>query len=589
MTAPGFDYAIGIPPRTELEMARQLFDDLERARSTMVPWWRDVSRFFAPRAQRIDVQSENRGNFLNRHIIDERGVFARRTLAAGLHWGVTNPSREWFQLTVPDPDLSELPHIKAWLYTVNHRMFTVLGRSNFYDMQAGANEDWITYATAAYLVEEDERDIIRCVPFAIGSYAIGDDARGEVTSFSRRFQLTVRQLLEQFGERGPTGYRMEKFSQHVRDSVKRGNLEEKVEVCHLITPNAEFDGVREATEAKPFASYYWEYGQRPQDKAQEFLRKDGYDEWPVMVFRWRRVPGEAWGIDCPAMQVLGTAKSLQLVESKALKLLDKAVDPPLVGPSSLQNKRVSLLPGDITTDDDRDKQLRAIHDVNLAAISAVTEKQVEMRQRIDDAFYVNLMTFVLSLQGRGDRTAREIEEGSQEKYLVLGTVLESANGTFSRLVDRVFAIMVRRGLIPPAPEELAGVPLQTRYTSIMAQAQQAVGLSNIERFGYWLAEMVKATGDTGMALKVDLQQMVDEVGQRSGLPPRIVRSDEDVEAIEAAQAEAANAMREAEQASLEADAANKLAGADTSGKNALTDLLAASNNSLPAQVTGGRF
>ena len=133
------------------------------------------------------------------------------------------------------------------------------------------------------------------------------------------------------------------------------------------------------------------------------------------------------------------------------------------------------------------------------------------------------------------------------------------------------------------------MPLQTRYTSIMAQAQQAVGLSNIERFGYWLAEMVKATGDTRMALKVDMQQMVDEVGQRSGLPPRIVRSDEDVEAIEAAQAEAANAMREAEQAKLEADAANKLAGADTSGKNALTDLLAASNNSLPAQVTGGRF
>ena len=587
MTAPAYDYTQGVPPRTELEMAWQLFDDLERARSTMVPWWRDVSRFFSPRAQRIDVQSENRGNMLNRHIVDERAVFARRTLASGLHWGVTNPSREWMQLGVADPEMAERPAVKEWLYTVNNRLFTVLGRSNFYHVQAGANEDWITYATAAYLIEEDERDIIRCVPFAIGSYAIGDDARGEVAAFSRRFQLTVRQLLEQFGERGPRGYRMEKFSQHVRDCVRRGTLEEKVEVCHLITPNQEFDGVREATEAKPFASYYWEYGQRPQDRAQEFLRKDGYDEWPVMVFRWRRVPGEAWGIDCPAMQVLGTAKSLQLVESKSLKLLDKAVDPPLVGPSSLQNKRVSLLPGDLTTDDDRDKQLRAIHQVELAALRAVTEKQVDMRQRIDDAFYVNLMTFVLSLAGKGDRTAREIEEGSQEKYLVLGTVLESANAEFSRMVDRVFAIMTRRGLIPPAPEELAGLPLKVKYTSIMAQAQEAVGLGNIERFGYWLADMVKATGDPSMALKVDLQQMVDEVGLRSGLPPRLVRSDEAVAEIEAAQAEAQQAMQRAEQAKLEADAANKLAGSDTSGKNALTDLLAASANSLPAQATGG--
>lgn len=587
MTAPAYDYTTGLPPRTELEAARQMFDDLERARSTMVPWWRDLSRFFSPRAQRIDQTAENRGNFLNRHIIDERAVFARRTLAAGLHWGVTNPSREWFQLTVPDPQMAENAAVKEWLYTVNQRLQTVLSRSNFYLTQSGSNEDWITYATAAYLVEEDDEDVVRCVPFAIGSYAIGDDARGNVTTFSRRFQLTVRQLLEHFGERTASGYDLRKFSQHVRDCVTRKSWEEKIEVCHLVAPNPDFDGIRLFTADKRFASYYWEYAQRPASEVQEFLRKDGYDEWPLIVFRWRRVPGEAWGIDCPAMQILGTAKSLQVVESKSLKLLDKAVDPPLVGPSSLQNKRVSLLPGDLTTDDDRDKQLRAIHEVQLAALQAVGEKQADMRERIDDAFYTRLMMFVLSLQGKGDRTAREIEEGSQEKYLVLGTVLESANAEFSRLIDRVFAIMVRRGLIPPAPEELAGMPLKVEYTSIMAQAQKAVGLNNIERFGYWLAEMVKATGDTRMALKVDLQQMVDEVGARSGLPPKLVRSDEDVAAIEAAQAEAENEMRQAEQAKLEADAAHKLASSDTSGKNALTDLLAASGNSLPARVTGG--
>lgn len=587
MTAPAPDYTLGVPPRTELELCRQQFDDLERSRATMIPWWRDLSRFFSPRAQRFDQQSDNRGNFLNRHILDEKAIDARRTLAAGLHWGVTNPSREWIQLTVPDPELAENAAVTEWLYTVNSRLFTVLGRSNFYLTQAGANEDWITYATAAYLVEEDPRDIIRCVPFAIGSYGISDNARGEVTTFCRRFQLTVRQLLEQFGERTPTGYRMEKFSQHVRDCVTRGSLEEKIEVCHLITPNSEYDGVREATAAKQFASYYWEYGVKPEQKAQEFLRKDGYDEWPVMVFRWRRVAGDAWGIDCPAMQVLGTNKSLQLVESKSLKLLDKAVDPPLVGPSSLANKRVSILPGDITTDDDRDKQLRAIHDVNLAALSAVTEKQVDMRERIDDAFYVRLMTFVLSLQGKGDRTAREIEEGSQEKYLVLGTVLESANGEFGRLVDRVFAIMLRAGLIPDPPEELAGLPLKVEYTSIMAQAQKSVGLQNIERFALTVANLSKLMGDPGMLLKIDKHQMVDELAVRSGLPPHVVRSDEDVEAIETAQAEAAASMQKAEQAQMEADAANKLAGADTGGKNALTDLLAASNSSLPARMTGG--
>ena len=566
---------MGAPPRTEREMAQATFDALDANRASMVPWWQDLSRFFAPRSARINPSDTNRGNILNRHILNETAIFARRTLAAGLHWGVTNPSREWMQLTVPDPELAENAAVKEWLHTVNSRLFTILGRSNFYHVQAGANEDWITYGTAAYLIEEDEEDMVRFVPFAIGSYAIGDDARRNVTAFSRRFQLTLRQVLQQFGERTESGhYNLAKFSQHVRDLVKKGSWEEKVDICHLIAPNSEFDGVRQAREAKRFASYYWEYGQRPIESAEQFLRKDGYDEWPVMVFRWRRVADEVWGIDCPAMQVLGTAKSLQLVESKSLKLLDKAVDPPLVGPSSLQNQRVSILPGDMTTVDDRDKQLRAIHEVQLAGLAAVESKQVQMEERIHDAFYTRLMMFVLSSQGQGDRTAREIEEGSQEKYLVLGTVLESANGEYSRMVDRVFAIMARRGLLPEAPPELQGMPLKVEYTSIMAQAQKAVGLSNIERFGYWLAEMVKATGDTRMALKVDLQQMVDEVGIRSGLPPRLVRSDADVAEIEEAQAASENAMRQAEQASLEADAASKLAGADTSGKNALTDLLA---------------
>jgi hypothetical protein len=154
----------------------------------------------------------------------------------------------------------------------------------------------------------------------------------------------------------------------------------------------------------------------------------------------------------------------------------------------------------------------------------------------------------------------------------LGTVLESFNGTFSQLIDRVFAIMLRRGLIPEPPEVLAGSALKVEYTSIMAQAQKSVGLSNIERFLVTIANLMKLSGSAEMGLKVDWEQAVDELGIRSGIPPRVVRSDEDVARDKRAAAQAQNEMRQAEVAKLEAGAARDLAQSPTDGDNALTQL-----------------
>jgi Xaa-Pro aminopeptidase len=156
-------------------------------------------------------------------------------------------------------------------------------------------------------------------------------------------------------------------------------------------------------------------------------------------------------------------------------------------------------------------------------------------------------------------------------------------------VDRVFAIMLRRGLIPPPPPALQGMALKVEYTSIMAQAQKSVGLSNVERFLLTVGNLMQLTGDQSIGMKVDWEQAVDEIAIRSGLPPRVVRSDEDVAEIREAQAEQARAMQAAQMAETESKAARNLAAADTGGDNALTRVLAAGENSLPAQVSGGRL
>ena len=50
------------------------------------------------------------------------------------------------------------------------------------------------------------------------------------------------------------------------------------------------------------------------------------------------------------------------------------------------------------------------------------------------------------------------------------------------LIDRVYAIMERAGLIPDPPPELQGVDLRVEYISLMSQAQKLVGVVAQDRF-----------------------------------------------------------------------------------------------------------
>lgn len=567
--------------------------DMESVRETMIPWWEDLARYFSPRAAKVNPSDENRGNALNKHLIHEEALFARRTLSSGLHWGITNPSRQWAGYAMPDPDLAENAAGKAWLHVVNERVFAVLGGSNFYNVQAGTYDDVGVFGTAAYLVEEDVRDVVRFVPFAVGSYAIATDERGEVVAFSRTFTMTLRQLVARFGRDPITGtvtrQRLQRFSKRAAKAYEQEKWGETFVVKHLVDPNPDADGRRAAPEALPFRSRYWEDGAAPQAEGLGFLAEEGYHEWPLPCFRWKTVADDPWGIDCPGMMTLGSNKSLQVMESKGLKLLAKVVDPPTVGPGQLTKRRTpSTLPGAHTAVDDRDKQLRAVYDVRADALDKLEQQKLNVIQRLHDLWYTKLMLLVAN-DTRPDRaTATEIEAASQEKYLVLGSVLESFNETFSVMFDRVFAIMARRGLIPPAPDVLQGRSLVPVYTSIMAIAMKSVGLGNLERFAGIVTNLAAAMpNERRLALKVDWAQFVDELEARSAVPPGVVRTDDEVAQIEQAEAEAVAQERQTDLALKEAQAAKTMAETPTGGDTALAQVLRASGRGSLAGIAGG--
>lgn len=571
-----------IPMQNESKRQRyeKLRGQLDSERQSFMGHWRDLGDFVLPRRPRFTLQDINRGERRNLRIIDSTATLAARTLRAGMMGGLTSPARPWFKLSTPDSDLAEFGPVQDWLEDVTTRMRNVFLKSNLYRVLPITYGDMGVFATSCLIQQENFDRVIHFDSLPIGSYYLWNDDTGRVRGVFREFRMTVRQVVEKFGQMGPNGQpNWSNMSTFVKDSWENGNYEYWVDVAHVVQKNPMFDPKMLYANYKKFSSCYYERGSEKSGAAgyQEgpnegrFLRESGYDYFPGLAPRWETTGEDVYGTDCPGMAALGDVKQLQTGEKRAAMAIDKMVNPPMTGPTVLRNQPSSLLPGGTTWVDTREGQagFRPAHEVRFD-INALEMKQAQVRQRVDKAFFVDLF-LMMSQSDRREITAREVEERHEEKLLALGPVLEQTNeDLLDPLVDNTFDIMLRQGLIPPPPPELEGQQLKIEYVSVMAQAQKLVGIASLERFTDFVVNTANQTKDNSILDKVDMDQLVDEHAMALGVSPKVVRSDDEVGEIRQRKAEAAEAAANREAIPAAAKAAKDLAGADMSTDNALT-------------------
>lgn len=555
--------------RRDLELLRV---QLENERSSFISHWRDLANYILPRRPRFLTKDVNKGNKRHTDIIDSTAPFAARTLRSGMMGGITSPARPWFRLTTSGPSSLESGSLKSWLNQVTTDMYTVLAKSNFYNVIPLAYGDLGVFATAALFVEEDFETVLRFTSVPIGSYCISTNGKGIVNVFQRELPMTVRQIVDTFGEiEEGSGKILNKqiFSQHVLDMYANGNTEAWVDVCHFVIPNTEYDSTKQEDQYRRFLSVYYEKGQ---DEGKGFLRLSGYQYFPVLCPRWEVSGGDIYGTNCPGMAALGDIKQLQVSEKKIAMAIEKMVNPPMVGPTGLRNSKASILPGDITYLDVRDsgQGFRPAHEIN-ARVGELEQKNEQVRRRIQRAFYEDLF-LMMATSDRREITAREIDERHEEKLLALGPVLEQLNqDLLDPVIDILFIIMNRQGLIAPPPPEISESSLKVEYISFMAQAQKSIGVGAIERVSSFVGQLSQISQD--VLDKLDADQTVDVYGDMMSIPPGVIRSDEEVEQIRQQRAQAAQGQQALAQMQQVAGVAQSLSKADTSGDNALAQLL----------------
>jgi hypothetical protein len=491
---------------------------LKRERESYFSHWKDITDNLLPRSGRYFLEDRNDGKRRNTSIYDSTGGRALNILAAGMMAGMSSPARKWFNLSLTDRDLTEFHPVKEWLAEAADIMRDLFARSNTYRVLHGLYEEMGAFGTACSYVFPDHKDVIRLYPQTIGEFWIGQSSRNVVDTIYREFQMQIGPLVQEFG--------VGNVSVSAKTLFEKGLVDEWVSVIHAIEPRKERDITKNDNTNMPWESVFIESGNDDGKK----LRESGFKDFPALTPRWIVRGGDIYGSDCPGMTALGDILQLQDNQLKKAKGIDYQADPPLQIPTALRGME-DVLPGGSSYYDPAQPTggIRSAFEVNLN-LQHLLEDIVDVRGRINSAFFVDMFQMISSQQRRQPETAREIQEKHEEKLLILGPVLErNQNELLDPLIDNVFTIALEQGLFPPPPEELQGQDINVEYVSMLAQAQKSVGIGSLDRILGTIGGMAQFNPAILDKLKHD--EIIDEYSDMLGVSPHLIVANSEVALI----------------------------------------------------------
>jgi hypothetical protein len=138
--------------------------------------------------------------------------------------------------------------------------------------------------------------------------------------------------------------------------------------------------------------------------------------------------------------------------------------------------------------------------------------------------------------------------------------------------------MFNNGLFPPLPEELQETELKIEYISLLAQAQKMVGTRAVNELASFVGGLAGLNPE--VLDKFDFDEAVDQIGSMVGVPPKLIRTDQEVEKIREGRAQAQAAAAQQQQQNMAIQNAKMLSDTPLNQDTALDAV---------SGLTGGEF
>jgi hypothetical protein len=477
------------------------YRDLANARSNWEHHWQQLADYMLPRKADI-VKKRTQGDKRTELIYDGTAIHAVELLASSLHGMLTSPSTPWFSMRFRERELQGNDAANEWLESCIDQMYQAFHRSNFQQEVHELYFDLVVFGTGAIYVEGAD-DGVRFGTRHIAEISISEDANGIVDTVYRKFKMTARAMEQQFGR--------DALPPAVLKDIENSPYTEHT-ILHAVYPRTDKPG--RAAKNKRIASIYYHMDSKA------LLSESGFDDFPFMVPRFVKDSVSTYGRS-PAMTALPDVKMLNKMSEVTIRAAQKQIDPPLMVPDDGFIMPIRTTPGSLNfyRAGTRDR----MEPLNIGANNPLGLNMEEQRRNaIRQAFYVDQL---LLSQGQ-TMTATEVLQRNEEKMRLLGPVLGRLQSEMLQpLISRVFGLLLRNGVLPPAPEELQGRDIEIEYVSPLAKAQKLTDLQSMLR-GF---EVMMQVAEVAPVMDyLDSDKLVKYLVDTTGIPATVIRSDEEV-------------------------------------------------------------
>lgn len=485
--------------------------------------------------------------------------------SAMLSWLIPRHLR-WHGLRASDDSLMRDPSVREFFEQVTKLLFRIREnpKARFYGQMGENMRSLGAYGNGCIFLDgAPEGKGLRYRHVSIGKTWIETDYNGVVDTIYHEYELTAKAASQKWPHAVP---------ERARQRLEADKPFEKNTYLHVVHPNENHDPDSVETDKMAFLAYDIACDEDAFIPNEQGKMASGFHENPYIWSRFTKNPDEMYGRG-PAMLALPDMETLQSMEKTFLRSGHKVADPPLLvahdGRLGRGQRKIRLTPGGLNYGGVDEAGRPKIVPLQTGARLDIT---LEMKERkidqIFDLFFVKL--FDILERDRVEMTATEVIERSREKgQLIAPVVGRQQTELLHPMIEREIGILTRQGLLPDLPEALveANGEYEIEYDTLATRFQQADEISAYQRL--LAVFQPQAELDPAILQVLKAEDAMRAFGEDSGIRAALFRSSDEMDAIRAEQAEAAQQQAMAEQAPQLAGAAKTISeiegGAGESG------------------------
>lgn len=492
----------------EVEVILSRLSALQSQRSPLESEWEEIKNILCPGTQTFTGSKSNpwrpQGGSVDGH-----AAYLLQKLVSHIYSEAVNPQTKFVKYALVDRKITLTKEEEIELDTLNTRLLQRFAdaRSNFSTAIQQTINSGIAFGPGILYIDNNLGKDIKFKALPLSQCYIAENDSGMVDTVFRKFKFTAKQMVQAFGRKN--------VSQDVINSYTN-DIEKEFDVLHCIYPNLESKKKKDK-----FESHYIDI------EAKKVMQTQYLSKFPVIVFRWNAMVGEKYGhgqgkLALTVVRMLSKLRQQNILAKElALRPIILTADDGVLIPNPLN-------PGMVIEGGMMDGQKRI--DVlpingNIQAGDAMYERELEL---LGQLFFAEDIATPID---KTRRTAVEINMmGNDRMKFMSAQIARFLDQCLKPMADTVLQNMVENGEFSDLKTNILNYDLEPEFLGAVTQLLKMADVRATQNFMQSVLPMVQL--DPSIVNRINFDMFVKDTQKGTGTPAYILRSDEEVAAIQ---------------------------------------------------------